>query len=162
MPAVRTATTMLGVRVSRPLLGAVLGAFCRPRSRLFETPSRGRSAIGLPEMDNVIFILSAIEQGEPARRRAAAAAGLRGAAPAGGPKLAREKPGQTLQATALVHEAYLRLVDVDKATALEQPRSFLRRRRGGHAPHPHGEAREEQPARGGTRHRCRSFVDDLI
>ncbi len=29
-------------------------------------------------------------------------------------KLAREKPGQTLQATALVHEAYLRLVDVEK------------------------------------------------
>jgi RNA polymerase sigma factor (TIGR02999 family) len=27
-------------------------------------------------------------------------------------QLAREKPGQTLQATALVHEAYLRLVDV--------------------------------------------------
>jgi hypothetical protein len=31
--------------------------------------------------------------------------------------LAKEKPGQTLQATALVHEAYLRLVDVDKAQA---------------------------------------------
>jgi RNA polymerase sigma factor (TIGR02999 family) len=29
--------------------------------------------------------------------------------------LAQEKPGQTLQATALVHEAYLRLVDVEKA-----------------------------------------------
>lgn len=29
-------------------------------------------------------------------------------------KLAHEKPGQTLQATALVHEAYLRLVDVDQ------------------------------------------------
>jgi RNA polymerase sigma factor (TIGR02999 family) len=29
-------------------------------------------------------------------------------------KLAHEKPGQTLQATALVHEAYLRLVDGDK------------------------------------------------
>jgi RNA polymerase sigma factor (TIGR02999 family) len=29
--------------------------------------------------------------------------------------MAQEKPGQTLQATALVHEAYLRLVDVDKA-----------------------------------------------
>jgi RNA polymerase sigma factor (TIGR02999 family) len=28
--------------------------------------------------------------------------------------LAREQPGQTLQATALVHEAYLRLVDTDK------------------------------------------------
>jgi RNA polymerase sigma factor (TIGR02999 family) len=30
-------------------------------------------------------------------------------------KLAQEKPGQTLQATDLVHEAYLRLVDVEKA-----------------------------------------------
>ena len=30
-------------------------------------------------------------------------------------KMAHEKPGQTLQATALVHEAYLRLVDVEKA-----------------------------------------------
>ena len=30
-------------------------------------------------------------------------------------KLAQEKPGQTLQATALVHEAYLRLVDVESA-----------------------------------------------
>ena len=30
-------------------------------------------------------------------------------------KLAKEKPGQTLQATALVHDAYLRLVDVEKA-----------------------------------------------
>jgi RNA polymerase sigma factor (TIGR02999 family) len=29
-------------------------------------------------------------------------------------KLAQEKPGQTLEATALVHEAYLRLVDVEK------------------------------------------------
>ena len=30
-------------------------------------------------------------------------------------RLAQEAPGQTLQATALVHEAYLRLVDVEKA-----------------------------------------------
>ena len=30
-------------------------------------------------------------------------------------RLAQEKPGQTLQATALVHEAYIRLVDVQKA-----------------------------------------------
>ena len=32
-------------------------------------------------------------------------------------RLAQEKPGQTLQATALVHEAYLRLVEVDSAKA---------------------------------------------
>jgi RNA polymerase sigma factor (TIGR02999 family) len=30
-------------------------------------------------------------------------------------KMAGERPGQTLQATALVHEAYLRLVDVEQA-----------------------------------------------
>lgn len=30
-------------------------------------------------------------------------------------KMVHENPGQTLQATALVHEAYIRLVDVDKA-----------------------------------------------
>ena len=30
-------------------------------------------------------------------------------------KMAQEKPGQTLSATALVHEAYIRLVDVEKA-----------------------------------------------
>src|SRR3954462_12183749 len=30
-------------------------------------------------------------------------------------RLAQEKPGQTLQATALVHEAYLRLVDGEQA-----------------------------------------------
>ena len=29
-------------------------------------------------------------------------------------KLANEKPGQTLQATALVHDAYIRLVDVNQ------------------------------------------------
>ena len=34
-----------------------------------------------------------------------------------GHRLAQEKPGQTLQATALVHEAYLRLVEVDSAKA---------------------------------------------
>jgi RNA polymerase sigma factor (TIGR02999 family) len=66
-------------------------------------------------MNDVTRILSAIEQGD------AHAAGqllplvydeLRQLAAA---KLAQEKPGQTLQATALVHEAYLRLVDVTHA-----------------------------------------------
>ena len=33
-------------------------------------------------------------------------------------KLAQEKAGQTLQATALVHEAYLRLVDAEQARAM--------------------------------------------
>ena len=39
--------------------------------------------------------------------------------------LAQEKAGQTLQATALVHEAYLRLVDVDKAQHWDSRRHFF-------------------------------------
>jgi RNA polymerase sigma factor (TIGR02999 family) len=66
-------------------------------------------------MTDATSILQAIEQGDPNAaeqllplvydelRKLAAA------------KLANEKPGQTLQATALVHEAYIRLVDNDKA-----------------------------------------------
>ena len=40
-------------------------------------------------------------------------------------KMAQEKPGQTLQATALVHEAYIRLVDVDKAQHWDGRRHFF-------------------------------------
>jgi RNA polymerase sigma factor (TIGR02999 family) len=69
----------------------------------------------LDVMTDVTRILSAIEKGDPSAaeqllplvydelRRLAAQ------------KLAQEKPGQTLEATALVHEAYLRLVDLEKA-----------------------------------------------
>src|SRR5437660_4038418 len=66
-------------------------------------------------MTDVTRILSAIEEGDPH------AAGellplvydeLRKLA---AQRLAQEKPGQTLQPTALVHEAYLRLVDTDQA-----------------------------------------------
>jgi RNA polymerase sigma factor (TIGR02999 family) len=66
-------------------------------------------------MNEVTRILCACEQGDP---KAAAELlplvydELRKLAAA---KLAQEKPGQTLQATALVHEAYLRLVDVAEA-----------------------------------------------
>src|SRR5512144_802346 len=66
-------------------------------------------------MSDVTRILSQIESGDPSAaeqllplvheelRKLAAA------------KLSQEKPGQTLQATALVHDAYLRLVDVEQA-----------------------------------------------
>jgi RNA polymerase sigma factor (TIGR02999 family) len=66
-------------------------------------------------MSDVTRILAAIDSGDPQAaekllplvydelRKLAAA------------RLAQEKPGQTLQATALVHEAYLRLVDTNRA-----------------------------------------------
>src|SRR5438552_8052818 len=40
-------------------------------------------------------------------------------------RLAQEKPGQTLQATALVHEAYVRMVDVDKVQRWNSRRHFF-------------------------------------
>ena len=40
-------------------------------------------------------------------------------------KLAQEKPGQTLQATALVHEAYVRLVNADEAKGWDGRRHFF-------------------------------------
>src|SRR3954452_20358983 len=61
-------------------------------------------------MSDVTHILSLIEQGDPqatAKLLPLVYDELRKLAAA---KLAHEQPGQTLQATALVHEAYLRLV----------------------------------------------------
>jgi RNA polymerase sigma factor (TIGR02999 family) len=66
-------------------------------------------------MHEVTRVLSAIEQGETqaAERLLPLVYGeLRKLA---AQRLAQEKPGQTLQATALVHEAYLRLVDAEEA-----------------------------------------------
>src|SRR3954449_12321275 len=75
-----------------------------------------RACLGwVTSMTDVTQILSRIESGDPSAadqllplvydelRKLAAA------------KLVQEKPGQTLQATALVHEAYLRLVNVEQA-----------------------------------------------
>src|SRR3954463_14634459 len=76
-------------------------------------------------MSEVTRILSAIEQGDPQAaeqllplvydelRKLAAA------------KLAQEKPGQTLQATALVHDAYIRLVDVGTSQRWESRKHFF-------------------------------------
>ena len=66
-------------------------------------------------MSDVTHILSQIESGDPsaaAQLLPLVYEELRKLAAA---RLANEKPGQTLQATALVHDAYLKLVDTDKA-----------------------------------------------
>lgn len=79
----------------------------------------------MPDPLTVTQILRKIEEGDPTGaelliplvyddlRKLAAA------------RLADEKPGQTLQATALVHEAWLRLVDVDYVQHWESRRHFL-------------------------------------
>jgi RNA polymerase sigma factor (TIGR02999 family) len=66
-------------------------------------------------VNDVTCILSAIEQGDPHAADQLLPLVYEELRRLAVQRLAQEKPGQTLQATALVHEAYLRLVDVDKA-----------------------------------------------
>jgi RNA polymerase sigma factor (TIGR02999 family) len=61
-------------------------------------------------MTEVTRILSAIEQGDPHAAEQLLPLVYDELRKLAAQKLAQEKPGQTLQATALVHEAYLRLV----------------------------------------------------
>jgi RNA polymerase sigma factor (TIGR02999 family) len=65
-------------------------------------------------MSEVTRILSAIEQGDPHAADQLLPLVYDELRKLAAQKLAQEKPGQTLQATALVHEAYLRLIDVEK------------------------------------------------
>src|SRR5262245_3240576 len=61
-------------------------------------------------MTEVTRILSAIDQGDPQAAEQLLPLVYDELRKLAAQKLAGEKPGQTLQATALVHEAYLRLV----------------------------------------------------
>jgi RNA polymerase sigma factor (TIGR02999 family) len=69
----------------------------------------------LPSMSEVTRILSAIEQGDPHAANELLPLVYDELRQLAAQKLAQEKPGQTLQATALVHEAYVRLVDTEQA-----------------------------------------------
>lgn len=66
-------------------------------------------------MSDVTQILSAIEHGDPHAAEQLLPLIYDELRKLAAQKLADEKPGQTLQATALVHDAYIRLVDVEKA-----------------------------------------------
>jgi RNA polymerase sigma factor (TIGR02999 family) len=69
----------------------------------------------LSSMSDVTRILSAIEQGDPHAAEQLLPLVYDELRKLAAHKFAQEKPGQTLQATALVHDAYLRLVDVEQA-----------------------------------------------
>src|SRR5216683_368372 len=66
-------------------------------------------------MNEFTRILSAIEQGDPHAAEQLLPLVYEELRQLAAHKLAQEKAGQTLQATALVHDVYLRLVDVEKA-----------------------------------------------
>lgn len=66
-------------------------------------------------MNEVTRILNAVEGGDPQAAEQLFPLVYDELRKLAAQKLAQEKPGQTLQATALVHEAYLRLVEHEKA-----------------------------------------------
>jgi RNA polymerase sigma factor (TIGR02999 family) len=76
-------------------------------------------------MSDVTRILSAIDQGDPSAAAQLLPLVYEELRQLAAQKLAQETPGQTLQATALVHEAYLRLVDVDQAQHWDNRRHFF-------------------------------------
>jgi RNA polymerase sigma factor (TIGR02999 family) len=123
-------------------------------------------------MSDVTRILAAIDQGDPHAAVQLLPLVYEELRKLAAQRMAQESPGQTLQATALVHEAYLRLVDVKKvqhwnsrghffAAAAEAMRRILvenaRRKaslkRGG------GREREELPE---SRLTAPAVADDLV
>ena len=70
-------------------------------------------------MTDVTQILSRIESGDPTAAEQLLPLVYEELRRLASHRLAQEKPGQTLQATALVHDAYLRLVDGNPGAAME-------------------------------------------
>jgi RNA polymerase sigma factor (TIGR02999 family) len=76
-------------------------------------------------MNEVTRILSAIEQGDLHAAEQLLPLVYEELRKLATQKLVQEAPGQTLQATALVHEAYLRLVDVEQAQSWDSRGHFF-------------------------------------
>jgi RNA polymerase sigma factor (TIGR02999 family) len=75
---------------------------------------RHRESDGAAMNNDVTSILQAIERGDPLAAEQLLPLVYNELRELATRKLAHEKPGQTLQATALVHDAYIRLVDTGK------------------------------------------------
>ena len=76
-------------------------------------------------MSEVTRILSAIEQGDPLAAEQLLPLVYEELRKLAAVRMANENPGQTLQATALVHEAYLRLVGPEDAACWDNRGHFL-------------------------------------
>jgi RNA polymerase sigma factor (TIGR02999 family) len=76
-------------------------------------------------MGDVTRILMAIERGDPQASDELLPLVYQELRSLASQKLAQERPGHTLQATALVHEAYLRLVEANHAQPWQSRRHFV-------------------------------------
>jgi RNA polymerase sigma factor (sigma-70 family) len=82
-------------------------------------------------MSDVTRILSQIEEGDPRAAEELLPLVYEELRKLAAVKLAQEKPGQTLQATALVHEAYIRLVGGEKEPRTEEPKNQVGSKKSG-------------------------------
>jgi RNA polymerase sigma factor (TIGR02999 family) len=105
-----TLVATIGMAVCMVLNAIVLAAAL---GHLTSLPSLA-PAVMLHSMSEVTRILHAIDEGDPHAAEELLPLVYDELRKLAAHKLAQEQPGQTLQATALVHEAYLRLVDVDQ------------------------------------------------
>jgi len=123
----------------------------------------GFSSLLVPLMSEVTRVLSAIEGGDPHAAEQLLPLVYQELRQLAAQKLASEAPGQTLQSTALVHEAYLRLVDAKKAqqwnsrghffaAAAEAMRRILIERA----------RRKRSQRQGGARRRCELSDEDFL
>src|SRR5262249_26132493 len=94
--------------------------FRNPRTDPGEDVPLESSILLVPPMSEVTRILSALEQGEPHAAEQLLPLVYKELRQLAAHKLAHETPGQTLEATALVHEAYLRLVGTPPQDAARQ------------------------------------------
>jgi len=109
---------VVSAEVLRSLAGGVIAWHNRPGPPNDATePFRSTDVCGAAKtsMTGVTQILASIERGDPHAADQLLPLVYEELRKLAASKLALEKPGQTLQATALVHDAYIRLVDVDKA-----------------------------------------------
>lgn len=97
--------------------------FCGPWAAILSAGFR--RYLAAPLMNEVTRILCAVEQGDPHAAEQLLPLVYGELRKLAAQKLAQEKPGQTLQATALVHEAYVRIVGGEKDAHWDSRRHFF-------------------------------------
>jgi RNA polymerase sigma factor (TIGR02999 family) len=85
------------------------------RPEAIPSTASGDDCSPFPPPGDATRILSRIESGDPSAAQELLPLVYEELRKLAAAHMARDKPGQTLQATALVHEAYIRLVDVEQA-----------------------------------------------
>src|SRR5216110_3540396 len=112
--------------------------------------------------NDVTRILAAVERGDPSEAEKLLPLVYDELRKLAAQKLAHEKPGQTLQATALVHEAYLRLVPAAPQAAFANRGHFFAAAAEAMRRILVEQARHKRSAKGGGQHQRVELHDELV